>query len=323
MQKTRIAILDDWSNSALKSADWHCIPNSETVAFRTKIEGEDALTQALFPFDVIVAMRERTAFPASLLKRLSPNLKLLVTTGMRNSAIDMEAAREYNIIVSGTEVLWHVTYEHTWALIMAVSRHIVQEDRAMHNGGWQEGIGVDLKGKTIGILGLGHRGQEIARVALLFGMHVIAWSPNLTPQKASQHNVTLVSKQTLLIQSDILTLHLVLSDRTRNILTASDLALMKPTAYLVNTSRWGLVEDGALVHMLQTRAIAGAALDVYDVEPLPREHVLRKLDNVILTGHTGYLSTDFYKFVYTNVVENVKKWKEGTLVRVLNGSAKL
>jgi len=316
--KIKIAVLDDWSRCALESADWKSIPNSDVVAFQEKINGEDALVKSLAPFDVIVAMRERTVFPASLLKRLSPKLKLLVTTGTKNSSIDMAAARENNIIVTGTELLHHITYEHTWALIMTLTRDIVKEDLAMHRGGWQEGYGVDLKGKTIGIVGLGHRGQEIARVARLFGMNVIAWSTNLTPEKASQHNVKFVDKKTLFSQSDIITIHLVLSSRTHHLVKDQDLALMKPSAYFVNTSRGPIVDETALVRLLQARRIAGAALDVFDVEPLPIEHPLRKLDNVILTGHTGYLSKDFFRFVYGLVVENIKSWQTGRAVSVLN-----
>lgn len=315
----RIAILDDYQNAALRSADWHRLTAAEITVFNQYIDGEEAVAQALAPFDVIVAMRERTRFPASLFQKL-PHLKFLVTTGMRNLAIDMQAARAHRIPVSGTQMQAHATYEHTWALIMALTKQISREDQVMHAGGWQQGIGVGLKGKTLGILGLGKRGLEIAQVARVFDMNPIAWSQNLTQEKATEHQVTWVEKKTLFAESDILTIHLVLSDRTRNLVGAEELALMKPSAYLINTSRGPIVNEAALITTLKDRKIAGAALDVYDIEPLPKNHPLREQDNALLTGHTGYLVQELYELVYGQAVENIEAWGAGKPVRVLNAS---
>ncbi|MBF0278659.1 MAG: D-2-hydroxyacid dehydrogenase family protein [SAR324 cluster bacterium] len=314
----RVAILDDYQNAALKAADWKSLTDTEISVFTEYIEGEDALAKILAPFDVIVAMRERTRFPKSLLQRLD-NLKLLVTTGMRNLAIDMDSAKARSIIVSGTKMMAHATYEHTWALIMALTKQIPREDRVMHAGGWQEGIGVGLKGKTLGILGLGTRGSEIARVGQVFGMQTIAWSQNLTAEKADENKVRLVKKEELFAESDVLTIHLVLSERTRGIVGSQELALMKPGSFLINTSRGPIVDENALIETLKNKQIAGAAIDVFDIEPLPADHPIRSLDNVVLTGHTGYLVQELYELVYGQALENIKQWRGGAPIRILNG----
>ena len=278
---------------------------------------EAAVAEALRPFEVIVAMRERTPFPASLLDRL-PALRLLVTTGMRNLAIDVAAARQRGVVVAGTEMLGHAAFEHAWALIMAVTKQLVREDRAMHAGGWQVGVGIGLKGRTLGILGLGRLGSQIARIGLAFDMEVIAWSEHLSAGRAAACGARRVDKDELFAAADVLTIHLVLSERTRGLVGARELALMKPTAYLINTSRGPIVDEAALVEALQAGRIAGAGLDVYDVEPLPADHPLRGLDNAVLTGHTGYVIQEMYQRAYGQAIEDIRAWQAGAPIRVLS-----
>ena len=316
---TRVAILDDYQNVALESADWKSLPASvEITVFNKHIKGEDAVAKTLADFDIVVAMRERTPFPASLLAKL-PNLKLLVTTGMRNLAIDMQAARKQGVPVCGTALLPYPAFEHAWALILALLKNIPQENDNMHKGGWQAGIVEGARGKTLGVIGLGKLGSQVAKVGLAFGMNVIAWSQNLTPERALECGATRVEKEELLAKSDVVTIHVLLSDRTRGLLGKRELALMKPTAYLVNTSRGPIVDEAALIEALQGRAIAGAGLDVYDVEPLPADHPLRKLGNAILTGHTAYVIRETYDLAYGEACEDVKAWLKGEPIRVLNG----
>lgn len=278
---------------------------------------DDKLAETLSPFDVIVAMRERTPFPASLLEQL-PQLKLLVTTGMRNLAIDMDFARQQNIPVCGTSMVPHSTYEHTWALILSLAKNITRENALMHAGGWQAEVGFGLKGKILGILGLGRLGSEVARIGQAFGMQVIAWSQNLTEEKAAEQNVQYVDKTTLFREADILSVHLLLSDRTRGMVGAQELALMKQSAYLVNTARGPIVEEDALLSCLQNQTIAGAAIDVYDIEPLPKGHPFRAMDNLLLTGHTGYVVQELYELAYGEAVENIKSWLAENPKRLLN-----
>jgi len=313
----KVAILDDYQEAALKSASWNSLSDSEVKAFTQYIADENTLLETLLPFDVIVAMRERTPFPASLLAKL-PNLKLLITTGMRNLAIDMEYSRKNSIDVCGTDMIPHSTYEHAWALILALSKNIPADNALLHNGGWQANTSIGLKGKTLAILGLGRLGKEVARIGQTFGMKVIAWSQNLSAEKAAEHQVTLVDKNELFQQADILSIHVLLSDRTRGIVGEKELALMKTDAYLVNTARGPIVDEEALLTALRSKQIAGAAIDVYDIEPLPTDHPIRQLDNVILTGHTGYVVKELYEVAYGQAIENIQAWQKGQPQRVLN-----
>lgn len=315
---TRIAILDDYQNVALDCANWGSLPKGcDITVFSQYLGPESSVIEALKNFEIIVAMRERTPFPASLIQSL-PNLKLLVTTGMRNLAIDMQAARKQGIPVCGTAMAPHAAFEHTWALILAITKNIPREDHSMRAGGWQTGVGVGLNGKTLGVLGLGKLGSKVARVGLAFDMKVIAWSQNLTEQRAKECGVTRVDKETLFRQSDILTIHLILGERTRGIVGKDELALMKPSAFLVNTSRGPIVDEDALIERLLAKAIAGAAIDVYDIEPLPVHHPLRALENTVLTGHTGYVLRETFELAYGEALEDVKAWLDGKPVRVLN-----
>jgi len=314
---TRIAVLDDYQRIAASMADWGRLPADCSVAFfHEHLPDEDTRAALLAPYEIVVAMRERTPFPAALLARL-PNLRLLVTTGMRNAAIDIAAAAERSVTVCGTRGQRTSTAELTWGLILSLVRHIPIEDRAMRAGGWQSTIGPSLEGKALGVIGLGNLGSQVAAVGRAFGMDVVAWSQNLTAERAMHHGARLVSKDDLLAQADIVTIHLVLSDRTRGLISRRELALMKPTAYLVNTSRGPIVEEAALVEALRSGAIAGAALDVYDREPLPPNHSLRGLPNTVLTPHLGYVTTDGYRIFYGDAVEDILAFLSGDPVRVI------
>ncbi|MEK9721936.1 MAG: D-2-hydroxyacid dehydrogenase family protein, partial [Rhodospirillaceae bacterium] len=315
----RIAILDDYQNKSLQSADWSTIADAEITVFTEFLGHEDdVVVAALKDFDIIVAMRERTPFPASRIDRLD-NLKLLVTTGMRNGAIDMAAARARGIDVCGTEMLPYPAFEHAWALILALVKEIPKEDRAMRAGGWQEGFGVGLKGKRLGVIGLGKLGSQAAAVGLAFNMEVVAWSENLTAERCAEVGVHLVSKDELFATADVITIHMVLSDRSRGLVGAADLARMKPSAFLVNTSRGPIVDEAALVAALTEKRIAGAGLDVFDIEPLLTDHPFRSLDNTVLTGHTGYVVAELYAKVYAQAVEDIVTWTGGAPARLING----
>lgn len=311
----RIAILDDYQNVALELADWDSL-NAEVRVFTEHIADPDELVRRLAGFDVVVAMRERTPFPEPVLSRL-PDLRLLVTTGQRNASIDVEAARRHGILVCGTGYLPHPTVELTWALILAACRNLPTEFQAMRDGGWQTTIGTGLRGKTLGVLGLGRLGSQVARVGQAFGMRTIAWSQNLTAERAAEHDVTAVSKDELLAASDVLTVHLVLSARTRGLIGAAELAAMKPTALLVNTSRGPIVDEDALIRALREGSIGGAALDVYDEEPLPADHPLRTLPNVVLTPHIGFVTRDVYEVFYRDAVADIAAYQAGAPVRVI------
>ena len=318
---TRIAILDDYQNVALDLADWDSLgPDVEVTAFNEFLQtDEDRLAQALAGYDVVVGMRERTRFPASQLEKL-PDLKMMVTTGMRNLAWDMDKAREMGIPVCGTSILPYPAFEQTWALIFAVTKEIPKEDRCMKAGGWQESFPVGLREKTLGVIGLGKLGAQSAALGQALGMKVIAWSENLTEARAAECGVVRVSKENLFRQADVITIHVLLSDRTRGLVGADELALMKPSAYLVNTSRGPIVDEAALIDALKTNKIKGAGLDVFDVEPLPADHELRKLDNAVLTGHLGYVMRENYEQMYPDAVECIKGWMDGAPVRVLNAA---
>ena len=316
---TRIAILDDYQNAALDAADWDTLgPGVEIKVFNRYIESE-AVAEALQGFDVVVGMRERTPFPKSLIDKL-PDLKLLITSGMRNLSFDMAAARERGIVVSGTAMLGHPAAEHALALIFALFKKIPAEDRIMHEGGWQGAVSEGMNGKTLGLLGLGKLGAQVAKVGLALGMDVIAWSRNLTDERAAEVGVTRVGKAALFAESDVISVHLVLSDRTRGLVGPDEFSLMKPSAYLVNTSRGPIVDEGALVEALANDTIAGAGIDVYDIEPLPRDHPLRSLPNAVLTGHTGYVIKELYALAYGEAVENIQAWMKGEPIRVLNAA---
>jgi phosphoglycerate dehydrogenase-like enzyme len=304
----RIAILDDYQNVALEMADWSSLRSRSTVTvLNDHLAETDEIVERLSPFDVICVMRERTPLPRSVLERL-PRLKLIASTGSRNDSIDIEAARELGIDVLHTRYEASPTVELTWALILASARNIVAENNNLRSGGWQHTVGEGLRGKTLGVLGLGNIGSEVAGIALAFGMEVIAWSQNLTPEKAQSRGARWVSKDELFRQADIVAIHLVLSARTRGLVGMPELQAMKPSARLVNTSRGPIVEESALVEVLRTGRIAGAAIDAFDVEPLPANHPFRTLENALCTPHIGYVSRDLYRTFYQDTVENVVRW---------------
>ncbi|MBT5516116.1 MAG: D-2-hydroxyacid dehydrogenase family protein [Rhodospirillaceae bacterium] len=316
---TRIAILDDYQNKALGAADWDSIPGADVTVFNEFLGHDEVeIANTLAPFNVLIAMRERTRFPASQIELLA-NLELLVTTGMRNLAIDMDAARAQDVDVCGTDMLGYPAFEHAWALILALVKEIPKEDRAMKAGGWQEGFGVGLNGKTLGVVGLGKLGAQAAKVGLAFGMDVIAWSQNLTDERCTEVGVRRVTKEELFSTADVITVHMILSERSTGLVGATEFAQMKPSAFLVNTSRGPIVDETALIEALELQRIAGAGIDVYDVEPLPADHALRGFDNAVLTGHTGYVISELYDKVYGQAVENVRAWLDGAPVRLLNG----
>jgi phosphoglycerate dehydrogenase-like enzyme len=313
----RVAILDDYQETALRLADWASLhPQVEITALNFHIADRETLAKRLHDCDAVVAMRERTPFPAALLERL-PNLKLLVTAGMRNAAIDIDAAASRGVTVCGTDMLPYPTAELTWGLILAFARHIAREDRGMREGKWQTTIGSGLKGKTLGLLGLGKLGAQVAAIGTAFGMASIAWSQNLTAEHAASVGVRRVDKATLFAEADVISIHLVLGERTRGLVKAEDLARMKKTAFLVNTSRGPIVEEAALVAALEEGRIAGAAIDVYDNEPLPADHKLRRLGNTVLTPHLGYVTTENYRLVYGQAVEAIAAYLAGAPIRVL------
>jgi phosphoglycerate dehydrogenase-like enzyme len=317
----RVTVLDDYQRIALGSADWSAVTELGTVdVVDAHIAEEDELAARLADSDVVVAMRERTPFPAGLLARL-PRLRLLVTAGAANAAIDVGAAAERGITVCGTISSATEIPEITFGLIIAVTRHIVAEDAAVRVGRWQHTIGPSLRGSTLGVVGLGKIGIPVARIGQAFGMRVIAWSPNLTAERALPHDVRAVAKEELFGEADIITVHMPLSDRSRGLVGKPEFARMKPTAYLINTSRGPIVDEQALVTALRERRIAGAGLDVYDVEPLPARHPLRSLPNTVVLPHIGYVTLDRYREWYTQVVEDIVAWSAGCPVRVLNPPA--
>jgi phosphoglycerate dehydrogenase-like enzyme len=311
----RVAVLDDYQGVALDMADWSPLDGrAEITVFREPFRDEEAAAAALGDYEVLVAMRERTAFPDSLLRRL-PKLRLLVTTGMRNSAIDIAAARDLGVVVSGTDSPASSTVEHTWALILAWSRHLVEEAENMAAGRWQTTLGTGLAGKTLGIVGLGRIGAAVAAVGTAFGMRVVAWSEHLTPERAEAAGAQLVDLDDLLSSSDVVTVHEVLSARTRHLIGASQLALMRPTALLVNTSRGPVVSSAALVAAVSSGLIAGAAVDVYDDEPPPSDHPIRSSPAILATPHLGYVTREVYQVFYGEAVEDIVGFLEGVPVR--------
>jgi phosphoglycerate dehydrogenase-like enzyme len=312
-----VTVLDDYQGVALDSADWApVLANYSVEVVKDHVVDEDELVARLADSEVIVAMRERTPFPRSLLARL-PKLKLLVTTGLKNAAIDLDAAKERGVTVCGTASTGNAVPEITFGMIIALSRNFVAEANAMRSGGWQHTIGPGLAGMTLGIVGLGRLGIPVAKLGQAFEMDVVAWSPNMTAERAAEHGVRAVSKDELFAGADVITIHMPLSERSRGLVGADDLARMKPTAYLINTSRGPIVDEAALISALETHRIAGAALDVYDTEPLPDSHPFRSLPNVLALPHIGYVTTDQYRTWFGQVVEDIAAWTEGTPVRVL------
>lgn len=302
----RVAILDDYQGVAAGLADWSQLPkDTEVQFFQDHLSNEDRLVDRLKDFHVVMGMRERTPFPRSLLSRL-PELRLLVTTGARNASFDVDAAAELGIVVCGSGGAGEGPTELTWGLIIGLLRHIPQEDQRTRQGKWGTEIGVGLKGKTLGLLGLGHIGSLMAKVGNAFDMSVIAWSQNLTVERAGECGATLVDKDALFQESDIVSIHVRLSERTRGLVGAEEMALMKATAYLVNISREPIVDEAALVDALQRRAIAGAALDTFDVEPLPAGHPFLTLSNTILAPHNGYVTEESFRAMYSGVVEPIR-----------------
>jgi phosphoglycerate dehydrogenase-like enzyme len=308
MKTYKIAVLDDYQNAALESADWSVLyQRADITVFQDHLADPEAVIERLMPFDVICVMRERSPLPRNIIERL-PNLKLIASTGAGNASIDVAAASERGIAVVHTRYRSDPAIEFTWALILASVRHIVTESNSVRSGGWQKTVGTDLRGKTLGVLGLGRIGSEVARIGRAFGMNLIAWSQNMTAQAAEAAGATLVSKNQLFEQADILTIHLVLSSRTRGLIGAAELARMKPTARLINTSRGPIVEEQALISVLKKKQIAGAAIDVFDVEPLPPDHPFRALDNILATPHIAYVSQGLYKTFYEDTVSNIREW---------------
>jgi phosphoglycerate dehydrogenase-like enzyme len=315
----RIAVLDDYQQIATTYADWSQVPDAELVVFSDHVSDEGALAARLAPFDVVVAMRERTPFPRSLLERL-PHLRLLVSTGARNKSIDVAAANDLGVTVCGTGALSTPAVELTWGLILAAVRYIAGEDAGMRAGGWQHTVGGDLDGATLGVIGLGRLGERVARIGSAFGMDVVAWSQNLTDERAAEVGVRRVAKEELFRTADVVTLHVVLSERTRGLVGRDELALMQPTAVLVNTSRGPVVDEQALIEAVREQRIAGAGLDVYDVEPLPVDSPLRELRRVVLTPHIGFGTRGSYAIFYRDAVEDVLAFLAGEPVRVMQPS---
>lgn len=312
-----VAILDDYQGVALSCADWSPVTSrADVTVFADHIADEAALVQRLTTFDVIVAMRERTAFPAAVLERL-PRLRLLITTGMANASIDLQAAARLGITVCGTGGSRAATPELTWGLILALARHIPQEDAVVRGGGWQGTVGRELAGSTLGLLGLGKIGQQIAQYAHAFDMNCIAWSQNMTAERAHAAGARLVTKEKLFAEAGIVSVHLKLSERTVGLVGAPELALLGPDGLLVNTSRGPIVDEPALIDALRHRSIGGAALDVFDTEPLPAGHPLRTTPNTVLTPHIGFVSRETYAVFYAGAVEDITGWLDGAPTRVL------
>jgi phosphoglycerate dehydrogenase-like enzyme len=315
----RCAILDDYQNVALTVTDWSKVKGDLDVkVFNEHLGGPENVIKALQGFEIVVAMRERTGFPRAVIEKL-PALKLLITTGLRNASIDVAAAKERGVTVCGTPSTGNPTSGIAIGLMLELTRRIGYENARMKAGvPWQSTIGVDLDGLTLGVLGLGKLGTRTARIAKAFGMKVIAWSQNLTPEKCQEAGVDYVSKEDLFRQADFITIHVILSQRTRGLVGAKELGLMKPSAYIVNTSRGPIIDEAALLGALREQKIGGAGLDVFDVEPLPVDHPLRKLDNVVLTPHLGYVSMQNYRAYFGGVVEDIRAFLDGKPVRVMD-----
>jgi phosphoglycerate dehydrogenase-like enzyme len=315
----RCAILDDYQNAALAMADWSPLDGEvEMVVFNDHLVDREAVAARLRDFPIVVAMRERTPFDAALIERL-PNLELLITTGMRNASIDLKAATAAGVTVCGTPGAPGTTAELTWGLILALLRHIPEESANIRaNGPWQSTVGTDLNGKRLGIVGLGNLGTRVARVGRAFEMEVAAWSRSLTDDRAAELGIARCDTLEALFETaDIVTIHLLLNAETRGLIGAGLLARMKPSAVLINTARGPIVDEAALIAALRERRIAGAALDVYEPEPLPADHPFRTLPNVVATPHLGYVTENTYRAYFGGVVEDIRGWLDGKPVRVL------
>jgi phosphoglycerate dehydrogenase-like enzyme len=314
----RVAVLDDYQRVALELGDWSALEGrAEVIAFSDHLEDEEALLARLREFDVVVLNRERTAFGARLIDRL-PRLRLIVTTGMGNAAIDLEAARAAGVLVCGTILPERPTAELAWALIMAVMRGIVEDDRSVRSGAWQTGIGRELAGSTLGVVGLGRIGHQIAAWGQVFGMRVLAWSPNLDIRRAEELGVEAVTRPALFARSDVVSIHLRLAESTRGLIGAPELELLGPRGRIVNTSRGPIIDESALVRALRFGALGGAALDVFDREPLPQQHPLRSAPRTILTPHVGFVAERAYAAAFTDASTAVAAFLDGVPVRVID-----
>lgn len=313
----RVAVLDDYSHIGSTITDWTILPNDIDVTFFTDhVSSTRSLVERLRDFDVIMAMRERTLFPRKIIEQL-PKLRLLTTTGMRNAAIDLEAAKDCNVVVCGTDGLLYPTAELTWGLILALARHIPREDTQTRLGKWQVTLGSGLNGMTLGLLGLGRLGAQVARIGQAFQMKVLAWSPNLTAMRASACETEIVTKAALFSKSDVLSIHLVLGNRSRGLVGAQELKTMKPTAYLINTSRGPIIDEAALIQALDNGWIAGAGLDVFDEEPLPLSHPLRNKPNTVITPHMGYVTRETLQIFFDQTIENILAFFDNAPIRTL------
>jgi phosphoglycerate dehydrogenase-like enzyme len=314
-ERFRIAVLDDYQRVALSLADWSVLDTRAIVTvFNDHLEDSDAVVERLKPFDIVCVMRERTPMTRTVIERL-PKLRLIASTATRNASIDLKAAEERGVLVVHTGYASAPTIELTWALILGSARNLVAENTSLRGGGWQQSVGDDMAGRTLGVLGLGNIGGAVAQIGNAFGMKVIAWSQNLTSKRAADAGAALVTKDELFQEADVVSIHLVLSGRTRGLVGAAELALMKPTARLINTSRGPIVVEADLVAALKTKKIAGAAIDVFDQEPLPLEHPFRSLPNMLATPHIGYVSRALYERFYGDTVENISRWLDGLATR--------
>ena len=318
MTTHRVAILDDYQNVALSLADWSaCSDRTDITVFNEPIGDQDAVIAALADYDIVCLMRERTPFPAAVIEAL-PKLKLIVTSGPRNAAIDVAAAKGRGVVVCGTESAAHATAELVFAHLLEFNRKVGYENARLKAGAfWQSTVGGDMNGRTLGLLGLGRLGQRVAGIANAFGMKVIAWSQNLTPEKCEGTGASYVEKDVLFRTSDVISVHLQLSDRTRGLVGTAEFASMKPTALLINTSRGPIIDEPALIAALEIRQIAGAAIDVFDVEPLPLDHPLRRLDRAQITPHLGYVTEANYRLFYGQTVEDICAFLDGSPTRVI------
>jgi phosphoglycerate dehydrogenase-like enzyme len=314
----RLAILDDFQNVVLSMTDWSVIEDRvDITVFNDHLEDVDEVARRLDPFDIVVVIRERTKFPRALFDQL-PNLKLLVTGGMRNRGIDLAAAKDHGVTVCGTGGSGNSTAELTWGLIISVMRNIPEQVQAIRDGGWQVGLGVGLMGKTLGIIGLGRQGGAVAKIGKGFDMDVVAWSRKLTKERCAEHGVRLgESMEALLAQSDIVSVHVPLTDSSRGLIGADALAQMKPSAYLINTSRGPIVEEAALIEAVKGGKIAGAGLDVFDIEPLPAGHPYRTLEGIVPTPHLGYTARENYQVYFKEGIEDIDAYLKGAPIRVL------
>lgn len=317
MTKLRVAVLDDYQDAARRYGPWHLLGDAvELTVFRDHLHDEAAVIERLQPFEVVCLMRERTPLPARLIDAL-PRLRLIVTTALWNAVLDSTHAVSKGITVSGTHSIQSGTPELTWLLMLALARSYDAETASMRSGGWQTNVGMDLRKRTLGLMGLGQVGSRVAKVANAFGMRVLAWSHNLTAERAAQAQATQVDLPTLLAESDFVSVHLRLSDRTRHIVGAQELRAMKRSAYLINTSRGPLVDEAALIDALRTGVIAGAGVDVFDTEPLPPGHPMRSLPRLVATPHIGYVTDATYALFFTQVVENIRAWLDGHPIRLM------